>query len=783
MEPKAPLARCSECPLQECSFVPPFGPDDAKVIVVGEGPGYEETREGKPFVGPSGRLLEAGVREAGYNYEKDIYRTNVVLCRPPGNREPTEEEISCCYDRLESELQAHRAETLLPLGKVSKLALLGEDVSRGEWQYWSGKKVMPTWHPAYVLRRPSEMANLFRDIRVALKGEVAEMPIVKAIFVDSKEELDYYLDVGHLHPVWAFDIETDNVVWYDRPGAPRDAVLMMQIAWCYEFGIVISPRMLAKYGLDIEKACARHIMVAHNGAFDCTFLASHYDIHIILGFDTMLAHYVLDENAAHGLKSLAATYFNAVDYEKEHVQKYLKSRNDRYSKVPYAELGTYGVYDVVYTLRLYALFRKMLHDQDMYTMPFNSVLMEAVPLAKAITMNGFKIDRPYLEEWNQKLYDEAEILTNELQEMTQHPELNPNSTQQMAVVLWDEMNLPINKATKIYKKTPRSTCNEAVEHLAGNPVVDKLLELRHVSKMNSSYIENLLEMADIHDRCHPSVLLHGTEVGRIAMRDPAAQTIPRADDYYGRIIRSSVIAEPGKSILVCDYSQAELRVLAAESKDPFLLDVFANGRDLHSEVATAMFGPNYTKEQRVMCKMFNFAYAYGGTEYSFAKDAGLPIDVAKAFVRSYDQNMQRAKEWKLEVFQEMRSEGEVRSRMGRKRRFPLITDANLNEVRKSSVHFLVASAASDLTLLSAIQVYNTGYKVILLVHDSIILEVPTAEVEQAAAYVTDVMKQTGHFWFPEVPWKVDAEWGPRWVKTHEEIANERNEPSIDAQSS
>jgi DNA polymerase-1 len=220
---------------------------------------------------------------------------------------------------------------------------------------------------------------------------------------------------------------------------------------------------------------------------------------------------------------------------------------------------------------------------------------------------------------------------------------------------------------------------------------------------------------------------------------------------------------------MADYSQAELRVAAILSQDPFLLDVYLTGRDLHTEVAIAMFGKEWSPAQRVQTKMFNFSYLYGGSEYSFAEDAGLSISLARQFVRDYNEVMPVLNEWKRAQFEMARTKGYVVSPFGRKRRFPLITRENRNDVRKASAHAPVAGTASDLTQLSLIKAQEMGHYVVLTVHDSIGELAREEDAEASAAELSKIMEDTATHYFPQLPWKVDADIRDRWCPLPEEL--------------
>ena len=771
---KAPGALCDQCPLQDAVFVPSSGSLDASIIVLGESPGVEEMKQGRPFVGPSGRLLDAALQSAGHD-PADTYRLNVVSCARLGNWEPGGEEVSCCRGRLIRELEACKSSKILTLGKIAKNSLLDDTDERGSWYSWGDKFVLPTWHPAYVLRKPSEGTTMLKDIAKAVSKEdkpVWRWPEVRV--VTNLAELLRELARCPERAAVSFDIEADNVNWYAKNGESADAVLCLGLCWSDAYGVVMSDEMLYDtpgviQNLQLFFGRDDLTFVTQNGKFDIVFLRHTFGLFARSDFDTMLAHYILDENSEHGLKAMAADILNAPDYEKDLIKQYLHSKNDSYSKIPTEELMKYCVADVYSTRLLYFVFKAQLIANHQWTWPFMNIIMPAQAKFVEMELRGAKVDIEHLKMWDARLEQEIEELTAQARGICGLSDLNMNSPAQLAEVIYDQLGLPPPPDRRI---KPRSTSHEAVEHLRGkHQFITTLMQYRKVAKMKSSYIENLLESADSIGRVHMTVLIHGTEIGRLSMRNPALQTVPRATEKepYGAAVRSSFISEEGKLLVIGDYSQAELRVLAALSEDPFLLKVYQDERDLHTEVAVAMFGSNWTKEQRVMCKMFNFAYAYGGNEHSFANDAGLPLSVAIEFVRRYDQNMPVAKQWKVDQFKLMKAQGYVQTVFGRRRRFPLITQMNADDARKSSVHAPIAGTASDLTLLSLIEAENKGIPCVLTVHDSIMAEVGERWAEEAAHELTHIMTCVADEHVPQVRWKADSETGSRWVPTPEEL--------------
>jgi len=782
MKPKAPLAKCDLCTLKNEPFVPPSGRFDAALVCVGEAPGVTEVEQGKPFVGISGQLLDVAIAASGGD-PLNTFRTNVVLCRPPENRLPHDNEIACCRDRLIKELRQTTG-VIMTLGKIACETMGVPFAHKSAWIEWDKTHWMkPAWHPAYVLRDAAEANVFLAEVASTLAGPTLRLGFdPKWIVVHTLDELKSQLAECPDNAFVAFDIETDQVQWFDTPTRKADAILMMQLCWDSTFGVVIPDDLLYDVpgtGPVITDFFRRVRSVAHNGKFDCVFLKAQLDIDIQLHFDTMLAQYVLDETFPLGLKPLAKLYYGMPDYEEVLIKEYLTSRNDKYSKIPFEKLAEYGVLDVAVTLKLRETLEAMLHGEGQYEEPFMKPIMEASRAFVDVELRGIAIDPDAMDKAGEILTSRAKSESSKVVELSGHPDLNPASPVQLAVVLYDELQLPLLQSRH---HKPRSTGSEALEKLKGrHPIIEVIGNYRRVQKLKTSYVDNVRDIRDTDGRVHGNILITGTEVGRLAIRNPALQTIPRPDDWAGALIRHMYVAGPGRILIVADYSQAELRVLAHESQEPFLIDAYTHDRDLHSEVAKAMYGPNYTKAQRALCKMFNFSWVYGGTEYSFAQDAGLPLNIAREFVQRYNLNMPTALAWKRNQLKKMREVGWVENVFHRRRHYTLLTKENLDDAKKACVHAVVAGTASDLTLKSLVLLqHDYGIPMVLTVHDSNIAEYkgdiakPPKAAYKAAEDMQRVMVEMGERYLPTVPWKVDVEirknWhgGDCWVKDSKE---------------
>lgn len=752
---KASGARCDDCPLKNESFVPLYRPSTIEYIALGEAPGAEEVEQRRPFVGQSGKLLQAVMKAAGIDFET-VMRTNVVACRPPGNRTPTPAEIEACSGRLSVELAEHPKAKVLALGKTAHLALGFDDTD-----YWHSNAI-GAYHPAYVLRMPNEIRPFYNSLLKAKHTAPGTEPPAPRVYVlnDLEEMLEGLpLLLANGEEDLVIDLETDQVDWV------YDPILCVGLANSGDRAFIIPIELLndatAKGYFKTFLAKYPGRIGGHNVKYDANFLEYQLGTHIEPKFDTMLAHYCTDEMpGGHSLKVLSALYFNAPDYEEELVQKHLRSRNDFYSKVPRDDLYKYCGHDVCFTFQLIPIMEDALGQtklKDLY-----QLLLRAGRTLHTVEMRGMLLDTEHLEKVRDMLTKECAAHECTLN-LIAGREINPRSPTQVAEVMYDVLKLPEGKGGR--KVKPRSTDKAVLEALKGNPFVDELRKYRKKHKLLTSYVENLLDKVDPNGRIHPDLNLIGTETGRLSS---FMHTIPRPGDpadelsYLGRHIRRSFVAEPGWKIGVIDYSQAELRVAAAVSGCAYLLDVFAQGRKIHAEISKEIFGPDYSKEQYVIVKMMDFSFLYGGNEFAMAETAKLPLEAARAMVRKLVSLTPELTEFKNAQFQLMCKQGYIETVFGRRRRMPLVTRDNRDEAMKVAINFPVQSSTSDLKLLSFCDATEASIATLLEVHDSIIITAPKGEIEEHCQRVRAFMIANGEKYFPQVKWEADIEISQRW---------------------
>lgn len=755
---KKPFEECKTCPLASQPFVPSTGPEKTKFAVLGIAPHTTEVIQGKPFVGPSGKILNAFLSLS--NLDRDeVFITNAVLCKPRGGRtEPTESEVHSCGARLKAEFAARGIERVLAMGRTPLNVAFPDTAqklsnSRGTWQ-WSETLncwALPTFHPAYLLHSGGSaffdvQADVvkFADTTTPIPNRVPEVEYETLTTHEELQDLIGYLE-GKESVV--LDLETSNINMKDStPNEWWDGYILC-VAICAEVGksFIISEKLFnSRKSLAMLKPLLERPegWIGHNFKFDLKYFHPYYTtldaqdpINIRIADDTFLMHYTLDERrGTHGLKMLTKA-FDEPDYDQE-FRKYLKRpKKDSYALVPRDILYRYAAKDADFTLRLFHIFKKKLIDANLYDWPYKNVILNSVKTLVACEVAGFHIDLENLAFAREKLLKEVEEFKQTLRDEGSQPDLNPNSPKQVSKILFDTLALPMPKGRNI---KPGSTSKEVLLKLPQVPFVSTLRLYRRAAKLYGTYANKLDQYCDKNNFAHFEFNLTGSVTGRLEAG--LLLTIPRAyRSATGKLIRNCFGARDGYTIIGADYSQAELRWLGWYSKEEFLYQVYEDGRDLHTEVAIAMYGEDFTKEERMYTKMFNFSYAYGGTEFSFAEDAGLPIEVAREWVQRYDRNMPTVGIWKKEIVATVKRCGILRTPTGRCRRFPLITENTMREIKNQAVNFPIQSVTNDSTLIAFVELHERFQREkldvipIIFMHDGFYLEVP--DDPETIAYV------------------------------------------------
>lgn len=734
-----------------------YGPDTADLVLVGEAPGDTEVLEGKPFVGRAGQLLNKVLEEVGIDRDA-CYITNAVNCRPVPHRAPKAKEIAACRNRLIAEIRQRAPRMVVALGNAAVQALMGRhnmgDVhGTVNWCADVNAFVVPTYHPAAVLRSPGYYIDLIRDMqRVALYLHE------KKVLTSVAQEVEYVTLHNHDHVLELVErLESLSEVAVDVESASDGSLLCIGLAWRGDKAVVVTKDALVDKRTVpmLNSALKGKVLIGHNLKFDVKQLWRAGVSDVRVGEDTMLMSYTLDERpGVHKLKPLVRQYLNVPDYDAP-IREYYSHMED----CPPIELWKYNAHDAAYTYALWSVLRREL-DAD-GTWLLHNVLYPAANVLACMEYTGIMVDREYLQGLASKLRDETQTLEQEMYHLIGR-QFNPRSQKQLAQLLYHDLGLPIPDGRW-------STDKDALAAIQDfHPLPAKILEYRGKLKMLRTYVEALLDAADDEGRVHTNFNLHGTVTGRLSIGDPInLQNIPRTEEA-----RNAFIATPGYTLVEADLSQAEVRVLAWYCKDPNLIKALAEGGDVHIRTACIMFRKKpkeVTKEMRQAAKRLSFATIYGQSVEALAKELGVSVTEAKELQEQFFGTFPRVREW-IKAQQDLAlATGVVTTPFRRKRRFEYITRDNKAEVLRQAVNAPIQSLASDITLTALIRMghklgNSQSTRLLLTVHDSILLETTEDPVEIARWVKREMVSQVLD---GTVPFDADVKIGARWGELKE----------------
>lgn len=753
---KPPQAHCNICPLKNQPYVPTEAGTRNDLAIIGIAPHTQEVRKGVPFIGPSGQVLDGALESIDLN-RKEITITNLVCCKPIYGTDPPLKAIACCMSRLDHDLS--NVEKIICMGNLAKDALLPDakgqtmQESRGLWfkSRYEGISGIATYHPSFVLRgNESAYLDIINDLDKA-NDEVFFAEETDYVVLKTHDQLaDMIKDLQTFDGIISLDLETSNEnmkdstpeIWW------QGYILCCGLSKEPGFVYVISEELFNdSESLNMLKPIFERAQgfTGHNLTYDVMYLQKYYDkqLKIKISEDTFLMNICLDERkGVHSLTSnhLSGYYFNEPDYD-ESLKIHLKRKTkDSYSLIPRKELYKYMAKDVDYSLKLMPILRQALIDSDFYEYPYKNVIMKSLPTMIKTELRGLQVFAEDLENVRVFMAEKVDILRQSLRQISEKPDLNPNSYGQVGDVMFDDLGFRPIRVKGV--KTKRSTGKEVLlAYQDKHPFVSTLIEYRRWHKLLSTYANKIPNHCDETNTIRFRYNYNGTVTGRLSAG--LLLTMPRAYTDEGKMIRTSMGAREGYVLVDADYSQSELRWFGWYAQEPFLIEVYSReNSDLHSEVARAMYGNDFTKEQRTFTKNYNFEYiyTYQGSVYNFVKATGISIEEATAYARKYDQNMPRAAQWKKDQITRLKKIGFLRSALGRVRRYPIINSNNIEDIRNSAINFPVQSISSDVTLLAyclATEEFerdNIPAYPVLFLHDGIYFE--TLEDKDVIGHVT-----------------------------------------------
>ncbi len=489
-------------------------------------------------------------------------------------------------------------------------------------------------------------------------------------------------------------------------------------------------------------------------------------------FDTMVASYLINPGKrAHGLDQIALDYLGHKNISYTEVAGKGKGAIT-FDQVTIEKAIPYACEDAAITLAAYDVFVPLLKE-DGLTELMKQVEMPLLPVLLDMEMTGICVDRNRLRDLSTSFAEQLEVLKARIYDLAGET-FNINSSQQLGCILFEKLNLPVQKKTK--KKTGYSTDVEVLTKLAkSNELPDIILQHRTLSKLKSTYSDALLEL--IHPetgRIHTSFNQTVAATGRLSSSDPNLQNIPIRTEA-GREIRKAFVPRDDWQLLSADYSQIELRILAHCSKDPILIQAFKEDEDIHTRTATEVFQefPQMINDDlRRQAKAINFGIIYGMSAYGLAKELDISNKMAQTYIDNYFSRYQGVKAFIDKTIETAHETHRTGTLLGRIRQLPDITSRNRNVrqfAERTAVNTPIQGSAADLIKLAMIQVAQSLKEsqmqttMLLSVHDEMIFEVPAQEMEDAKALVREKMEGV---WDLAVPLKVNMAWGSNWAEAH-----------------
>ena len=487
-----------------------------------------------------------------------------------------------------------------------------------------------------------------------------------------------------------------------------------------------------------------------------------------LMFDIAIAGYILNSNInKYTIEYLANEYinFDIAEYlsntEETGVEQITLFDNAEEPKEDKTYIYAYAIY------KLYNVLIQKMEEAGSIDL-FNKIEMPLTEVLASMQYEGIYIDKQELLDFGKELQEKIDILTQEIYELTGE-EFNINSTKQLGEILFEKLKLTAKKKTK----TGYSTDVDVLEKIKyEHPVIEKILEYRQLQKLNSTYVEGLIPYIDetgrIHSKFHQTV----TTTGRISSTDPNLQNIPTRMEL-GRKLRKVFKPEQGYIFVDADYSQIELRVLAHISEDKNMIEAFCNNEDIHAQAASKVFNiplEEVTKEERTKAKAVNFGIVYGISEFGLGEQLGVSRKKAKEYIEQYLDKYSGIKEFMINIVEETKEKGYVETLYHRRRYVPELKSNNYMVRQfggRVAMNTPIQGTAADIMKIAMINVYNKlkennlKSKLIVQVHDEILVETLESEKEQVKQIVKEEMENVIKL---KVPLLAEVEEGYNWYE-------------------
>lgn len=628
--------------------------------------------------------------------------------------------------------------------------------------------------PLLELYRRFQFNSLLKKMDATPRAANAE-PVIAACLVENPAQLKELAGKIKAAGSFAWDIETTAIEFFKAGlvglsvfvnGAGYYVPFLVPSAAAARFRLTITDFQNEMAGLFHD---AKIKKTGHNLKFDMLHLLREGIPADGIEHDTMIMSYLLFPNRrSHKLKELSAEFLGVRQTTYDELVGKGKSRV-KITEVDVEQVGSYCVADSRSSWQLVEKLLPQLRDKRLLDL-YREIEMPLLHVLLNMEWHGIGIDRAFLKKAANRLQEQIAATEKEVQELAGY-EFNLNSSQQLAELLFEKMNLPLSKKTR--KTKVQSTDIDVLNELKGFPIVEKLIAYRTYKKLHSTYVQGLLDNHDENDRVHTSFNQTVTATGRLSSSNPNLQNIP-VGEIAGLNLRRAFVAAKDRLLLSADYSQIELRVMAHFSGDENLLQAFAENMDIHQHTADLVFAADLFSpraELRRRAKIINFSIIYGSGAYSLARELGVSFAKAKEFIDSYFEKYSGVRLFMDKVIAAAENDPEVRTISGRVRPIPEILSSNRTvkeNGNRMAINTIIQGSAADIIKIAMIRIQghlrSMQSHLILQVHDELVFEYPAEEEKKLIALVTGEMENALKL---KVPLKISLKKGLNWADMEE----------------
>ncbi len=491
-------------------------------------------------------------------------------------------------------------------------------------------------------------------------------------------------------------------------------------------------------------------------------------------FDTMIAHYLINPDMRHNMDVLSETYLK---YSPKSIESLIgkKGKNQLSMRdVPLEDIKEYAAEDADVTLQLKEVFSPILDKAETKKL-FDEIEIPLIPVLAAMETEGIRLDVAFLKDMSVDMQKEINEFEQKIYE-TAGEKFNLASPKQLGDILFDKLKIGGTKPKKT-KTGQYATGEEVLSYLANeHQIVKDILDWRQMVKLQSTYIDALPNQVDAKtQRVHTDYMQTVAATGRLSSNNPNLQNIPIRTER-GRLIRKAFIArDENYSLLSADYSQIELRIIAAVSGEDNMIKAFQNNEDIHKSTAAKVFNVSLeevTKEQRSHAKTVNFGIIYGVSAFGLSNQTSLSRSESAALIEAYYKTYPKLKSYMQEQVDFARQNGYVQTVLGRRRYLKDINSANAivrGAAERNAVNAPIQGSAADIIKIAMIRIHhkltseNWKSKMLLQVHDELVFDVHHSELEKIQPLIKHEMEQA---FTMAVPLEVEIGIGKNWLEAH-----------------